>query len=108
MNLTRLQNFDCRNNPLELSPQIARFINRINNTEQFNVYFDRQNVHNSNIQLCIRDSINALTTRSGIKSHNKQTLINAIIADPVLTCKDQLIDYLDDESVHSLLLLTLN
>jgi hypothetical protein len=39
--------------------------------------------------------------RSGIKS-----LINAIIADPILICKDQLIGYLDDVSVHSLLLLT--
>jgi hypothetical protein len=33
MNLTRLEHFDCDNNPLELSPQIARFINRINNAQ---------------------------------------------------------------------------
>ncbi len=33
-------------------------------------------------------------------------MINAIIDDPILTCKDQLVEYLDDESVHSLLLLT--
>jgi hypothetical protein len=70
------------------------------------VYTDGQNVHNSNIQLCIRDSINALTTRTEIGSYNKQTLINAIIADPILTCKDQFIGYLDDEAVHTLLLLT--
>jgi hypothetical protein len=56
--------------------------------------------------LGIRDSINALTTRTNIGSYNKQTLINIIIADTILTCKDQLIGYLDDESVHSLLLLT--
>jgi hypothetical protein len=56
--------------------------------------------------LGIRDLINALTTRSGIKSYIKQSLINIIIGDLILTCKDQLVDYLDDESVHSLLLLT--
>jgi hypothetical protein len=108
MNWTRLRLFFCSDNPLELSPQIARFINRIGNRriEQINVYTDRQNVHNSNIQLCIKDSINALTTRSGIGPYIKQSLINVIIADPILTCKDQLIEYLDDESVHSLLLLT--
>jgi hypothetical protein len=108
MNWIRLLYFDCGYNPLELSPQIARFINRIKNpqTKQFNVYTDGQNVHNSNIQLCIRDSINALTTRPGIGSYIKQSLINVIIADPILTCKDQLVEYLDDESVHTLLLLT--
>jgi Leucine-rich repeat (LRR) protein len=108
MTLTRLMYIICLNNPLELSPQIARFINRINNgqTKQFNVYTDGQNVHNSNIQLCIKDSINALTTRPGIGSYNKTQLIETIISDSVLTCKDQLIEYLEDESVHSLLLLT--
>jgi Leucine-rich repeat (LRR) protein len=108
MTLTRLEYIDCSNNPLELSPQIARFINRIKNvqTNQFNVYTDRQNVHDSNIQLCIKDSINALTTRTDIGSYNKIQLINTIISDSVLTCKDQLIEYLEDETVHSLLLLT--
>jgi len=108
MTLTRLRYIDSSNNPLELSPQIARFINRINygQTNQFNVYADGQNVHDSNIQLCIKDSINALTTRSDIGSYNKIQLINTIISDSVLTCKDQLIEYLEDESIHSLLLLT--
>jgi hypothetical protein len=70
------------------------------------VYADGQNVHDSNIQLCIKDSINALTTRTGIGAYNKIQLIETIISDSVLTCKDQLIEYLEDESVHSLLLLT--
>jgi Leucine-rich repeat (LRR) protein len=108
MTLTRLRRIDCSNNPLELSPQIARFINRINygQTNQLNVYTNRQNVHDSNIQLCIKDSINALTTRRDIGAYNKIQLINTIISDPILTCKEQLIEYLEDESIHSLLLLT--
>jgi Leucine-rich repeat (LRR) protein len=108
MTLTRLRHIDCSNNPLELSPQIARFINRIYNvqTKQFNVYADGQNVHDSNIQLCIKDSINALTTRRDIRAYNKIQLIETIMSDSVLTCKEQLIEYLEDETVHSLLLLT--
>jgi hypothetical protein len=108
MNSTSLTYITYSNNPIELSPQIARFINRINNvqTDQFNVYTDGQNVHDSNIQLCVKDSINALTTRSGIGAYNKIQLIETIMTDPVLTCKDQLIEYLEDETVHSLLLLT--
>jgi Leucine-rich repeat (LRR) protein len=108
MTLTRLTCITYSNNPLELSPQIARFINRIKNvqTNQLNVYTNGQNVHDSNIQLCIKDSINALTTRPGIGAYNKIKLIETIISDSVLTCKDQLIEYLEDESIHSLLLLT--
>jgi hypothetical protein len=108
MTLTKLIYIAYSNNPLELSPQIARFINRINNiqTNQLNVYANGQNVHDSNIQLCIKDSINALTTRRYIGSYNKIQLIETIISDPILTCKDQLIEYLEDETVHSLLLLT--
>jgi Leucine-rich repeat (LRR) protein len=108
MTLTRLEYINCSNNPLKLSPHIARFINRINNvqTNQLTVYTNGQNVNYSNIQLCIKDSINALTTRSGIGAYNKIQLINTIRSDPILTCKDQLIEYLEDDTLHSLLLLT--
>ena len=108
MTLTRLRSISCSNNPLDLSPQIARFINRIKNVQinQLNIYANKQNVHDSNIQLCIKDSINALTTRTDIGSYNKIQLIETIISDPILTCKEQLIEYLEDETVHSLLLLT--
>jgi hypothetical protein len=99
MTLTRLRYIFYANNPLELSPQIARFINRVNNIQinQLNVYANGQNVHDSNIQLCIKDSINALTTRSGIGSYNKIQLIETIMSDSVLTCEEQLIEYLEVE-----------
>jgi hypothetical protein len=38
--------------------------------------------------LCIKNSINALTTRSGIGYYNKIQLIETIISDYVLTCKE--------------------
>ena len=43
------------------------------------VYNDTQNVHNSNIQLCISDSINKITTRTDLKKYNINQLNNLII-----------------------------
>ena len=37
---------------------------------KLNVYNDTQNVHNYAIQLCLRDSINLITTRSDLKKYN--------------------------------------
>ena len=41
---------------------------------KLNVYNDTQNVHNYDIQLCIRDSINLITTRSDLKKYNTDQL----------------------------------
>ena len=48
------------------------FIDRINNlsNKQLNVYTDIQNVHNSTIQLSVKDSINRITTRTDLKKYN--------------------------------------
>jgi hypothetical protein len=100
-NLTEI-NYD---NNVELSPQLIRFINT-HTMSNLHVYSDSQNVHRSSIQSCVKDSINAITTKTNIGLYNKQMLINIIVSDSILTCKDQLIEYLDDESIHSLLLLT--
>ena len=37
---------------------------------KLNVYNDTQNVYNYAIQLCVRDSINLITTRSDLKKYN--------------------------------------
>ena len=64
LNFRNIQSFLYHNNEIELSLQIARFINKMeyNNEMEYNnkiaVYNDTQNVHNSTIQLCVRDSIN--------------------------------------------------
>ena len=51
---------------------MARFIDRINikmnSNNEITVYTDTQNVHNSTIQLCVRDSINRITTRTDLKN----------------------------------------
>ena len=97
-------------NPIELSPQIARFINRLRAGlyNDLNVYNDTQNVHNSTIQTSVKDSINNITTRIDLLKYDKDELHRLIINDNILTqlCKEQLIEYCSDTTEHSLLLLT--
>jgi len=107
LNWRNLRKINYINNPIELSPQLARFINRINNgsINNLNVYGDTQNVHNASIQVTIKDSINRLTTRSDLSKYNKDDLIKIILEDKDLNCQEQLIEYCADDSIHSLLLL---
>ena len=110
LNFRNLQMCNIENNEIELSLQMARFINRINNSSinQINVYNDSQNIHNSNIQESIKDSINRITTRTDLKKYNIDELNTIIIENKILTeqCKTLLLEYSNDMDVHSLLLLT--
>ena len=106
---TRLNYIEYENNEIDNLPiQLLRFINRIRNSNinNLNVYNDSQNVHNSNIQLSVKDSINRLTTRSDLEEYNKEELIKYILDDNIINCKELLIEYINDESEHSFLLLT--
>ena len=71
------------------------------------MYNDEQNVHNSIIQKSFIDSINLITSRIDLPRFNHEQLQNNIINDNILTyeCKTQLLEYCDDVTVHSLLLL---
>jgi Leucine-rich repeat (LRR) protein len=106
LNFRNLQQFSYHNNRIEMSLQIARFIYRIKN--KMAVYTDTQNAHNSTIQLCVRDSINRITTRTDLKKYNIDQLHDLIIENTVLTetSKSLLFEYVADTTVHSLLLLT--
>jgi hypothetical protein len=88
---------------------MARFIDRIDiSYEELNVYNDTQNVHNSTIQLCVRDSINNITTRPDLQKYNIDQLHTLIVENTKLTetSKSRLFEYIADTTVHSLLLLT--
>jgi hypothetical protein len=109
MNCHNLTYIYYSNNEIDNLPiQLMRFINRINqaNTNGLNIYNDSQNVHNSNIQLSIKQSIENITTRNDLPKFDKDKLITIIVDDKVLNCKEQLIEYINDDSIHSLLLLT--
>ena len=132
MNFPNLQHFDCSNNNLKSLPltimnwnnliflqyenneidnlpiQLLRFINRLsnNNINKLNIYNDGQNIHDSNIQLSVKESIERLSTRTDIDVYNKDELIKYILDDEIINCKEQLIEYINDDNIHSLLLLS--
>jgi len=109
LNFRNLRCFSYDNNEIELSLQIARFIHRMKtSTNKLNVYTDTQNAHNSTIQLCVRDSINRITTRTDLKKYDIDQLHSLIIENSILTetSKSLLFEYINDNTVHSLLLLT--
>jgi len=108
LNFHHLEYINYDNNPIELSPQIARFIERIQNgsMHNLNVYNDTENIHNTTIQLSVKSSINNITSRLDLPKYELEALISLILEDSYLDCKDNLIDYCNDDSVHTLLLLT--
>jgi hypothetical protein len=109
MNCRNLRYIDYSDNEIDDLPiQLMRFINGINqaNTNGLNIYNDGQNLHNSNIQLSIKQSIENITTRTDLPEFDKNKLISIIVDDEVLNCKEQLIEYINDDNIHSLLLLT--
>ena len=89
---------------------MARFLDRItnlSNLSKLNIYTDTQNVHDSTIQLSVRDSINRITTRPDLQKYNIDQLHTLIIENTKLTetSKSLLFEYIADTTVHSLLLL---
>ena len=108
LNFRNLTSIAYGNNEIELFLQMSRFIDRITNIRLRNIYGDEQNVHNSTIQLCVKDSINRITTRNDLKKYNIDQLNDLIITNTILTerTKSLLFEYDNDLSVHSLLLLT--
>jgi Leucine-rich repeat (LRR) protein len=98
------------NNIVELPLQITRFLNRINTNsiQKLNIYNDEENVHNTHIQKSFVDSINNITTRQDVEKYDKIKLVNYIIENEQLTEKTKsiLFEFLDDETVHTTLLLT--
>jgi hypothetical protein len=85
---------------------LIRFINRINqgSINNINVYKDAQNIHNSSIQLTVRDSINKLSNKFR-KPFNLDELTKIILEDSIINCKERLIEYMANKEEHSILLL---
>ena len=111
LNFRHLHKFSYQNNAIELSLQMARFLDRItnlSNLSKLNIYTDTQNVHDSTIQLSIRDSINRITTRPDLQKYNIDQLHTLIIENTKLTgtSKSRLFEFIADMTVHSLFLLT--
>lgn len=63
---------------------------------------------NISCQASIRNSVNKIMTRTDVPEFNKNVLLNLVKNDDILTCKDRLLEYIEDNSEHSLLLPTFN
>jgi hypothetical protein len=94
------------NNIEDLPLPLLRFINRIQqgSLNNINVYNDSQNIHNSSIQLTVRDSINRLSNKFR-EPINIDELTGMILEDSIINCKERLIEYMANEEEHSILLL---
>jgi len=104
-NLINLRDFYYSNNPIEyINPQILRFLNARKNINK--IYNDSESVHNHKIQDGITNSIKyIMSINPTIKKDKLNTLI---INNKVLTKKTKtiLIEYCDNNDIHSLLNIT--
>ena len=98
--LTHIQYY---NNPIEY---IAPNLRNIINSSRQNIYNDSQSVHNHHIQECIRLSIHNII--SIIPTINMSLLKDYIVKDDIFTetCKQLLLEYIDDKCLHSTLNIT--
>ena len=90
-------------NPLEVqNPQVQRFLDRINTNRNSSIYHDRQNVHDTEIQRTICDSIRYL-----LSDPKPIFSIDDIInSDLDIKTKEAIVGYCQDETIHSVHLIT--
>jgi len=104
MNLKNLNFLFYDTNKIQLNQIIQRFLNRNKlKTNKLSIYNDSQNVHDSEINTSIRDSIYAIMNDT--LSITFDELINLILDDSTLVdiTKSSLIYYSNNEDVHSVL-----
>jgi len=104
--LRHLNEFCYDNNPIEeIHPLAQRFIDRINrrNFDTNNIYNDGQNIHDSTIQKCIRESIFRV-----MESMSADDVTDAVLHDEILTpqSKSLIFEYCEDREPHSILGIT--
>lgn len=101
--LRRIEILETSNNPLDVQTiQVQRFLDRIRFNKSSSVYSDQQNVHNTNIQKTVCESIKSLL-RDPKPEFNMEIIINSNLNQKV---KERLIEYCEDLNVHSTHLLT--
>ncbi len=101
--LRRLNNIDYHNNPIEIPTiQIQRMLNRINTNSDSSIYNDNQNVHDTEIQRTVCDSVQSLL-KDPKYNFTIEDLINSSLNKKTI---ESLIEYCQDETVHSVHLIT--
>lgn len=100
-----LNQFNVDYNPiLHIPPNINRLIYNLKN-KQRTIYEDKQNVHNSSIQISFRQSVERLLNHSGFTN---EELTSVILENSVLheQTKKQLIEYNNSDEVYVALNIT--
>jgi len=99
--LGNLQEFHYFDNPINyISPNIKRFLSKKNN-----IYFDKQNVHNSNIQQSFKNSLSVILKD---KPFLIEDVINEINQNDLIdeNVKRSILEWIDIKDVHSIHLIT--
>jgi Leucine-rich repeat (LRR) protein len=111
INWRNLVDVEYQNNEIDyIPPNITRFLNLLSERKKKKdfivVYNDQQNVHDHNIQKCIRESINKVILDRPCVDFNlmfQQIVENDILEEET---KKILVDFSSNEDIHSLLGIT--
>ncbi len=101
--LRRLKYIDYRDNPIEIPTiQIQRILDRIWSNHNSSIYDDSQNVHDTEIQRTVCDSVQSLLKDP--KNHfSIEDIINSDLNKSTI---ESIIEYCQDQTVHSVHLIT--
>ncbi len=101
--LRRLSNLCYSINPIEIpTMQIQRMLDRIQSNHNSSIYYDNQNVHDIEIQRTVCDSVQSL-----LKDPKKNFTIEDVIGSGLnKSTIESLIEYCQDQSIHSVHLIT--
>ncbi len=103
VHLRRLRHFDHSGNPIEIPTiQIQRVLNRIRSNRNSSIYNDNQNVHDTEIQRTVCDSIQNLLKDPKI-DFTIDDVINSSLNKSTI---ESIIEYCQDQTVHSIHLIT--
>ncbi len=103
--LIRLNKIQANNNPIEIPTiQIQRMLERIYYNQKSSIYNDNQNIHDIEIQRTVCESVQSL-----LKDQNNHFSIEDVINSPLnKPTIESIIEYCQDQTVHSVHLITYN
>ncbi len=101
--LRRLTYIDYSDNPIEIPTiQIQRILNRIDSNRKSSIYDDKQNVHDTEIQRTVCESIQNLLKDPKI-DFTIDDVINSSLNKSTI---ESIIEYCQDQTIHSVHLIT--
>jgi len=86
-----------------IPPNVQRWLGRFQQQQNAHIHQDSQNVHNRQIQQCVKDSLNKIINAGPPKYQCLDEVREIIVNDSILStqCKTQLIEYALDNNEHT-------